>query len=249
MNRKNIIVMILLCMSAIKIETTNNIITFFIKKYPTVQPPGVESPELLQQDEQNNQISKAVTQPDFLNPKKDPALKNTPGASGIYAFYKGYSQTSSFLGQITFPRKQQSETVYLIVTETISPEFIVGPSTVGYWKIDSTSPTAVYEMAIDYDDDANTYYVNTTKIDAPENNQISLQSIVIIGNPDNVYVPEGATIAEFTANLTLPTIYIKDTFDQSKNASYALSLKNYFAGLNETFQQNDLIVSKLMSEI
>lgn len=239
MNKKNKLLLITLCIVHLAVKSTNNVITFFIKEYPEVKLP-----EYLQH-KRNKQISNALTQPDFLNPKENTPVKEKAGASGVFALYKGYAQTSNLFGQVTFPRKQQAETIYLIITETISPEFIVGPSTVSHWEIDPNSSTAVYKMAINYDNDANSYYVNTTKVAAPQDNKISLQSIVIIGNPEDVYVPEGASIAELTANLNLPTIYIKEKFDRSRNASYVLTLKNYFSGIAETFKQSNLSISKI----
>jgi hypothetical protein len=239
MNKKYIILATLLCIIATITRPINNIITFFIKEYPEVQLPEKF------QVATSSTISKALEQPAYLEPKDTKPQKKS-GLTGVWALHKGYARASSYFGQISFPRKQQSETVYIIITEKINPTFIVGPSTVGYWELDQNSPAAIYSISMEYDEDANSYYFDTKKIDPPEDNQISMQAIVIPGNPEHVYVPEGASITEFTANLTLPTIYIKKEFDQSYNASYIANLRMYFEQITEEYQENDLTNSTLM---
>jgi len=240
MNKKLLIIAILPCIFATITRPINNIITFFVKEYPEVQLPEKF------QVATSSTISEALGQPDYLNPKDHNNQPKKANVSGIWALHKGYARASSYFGQISFPRKQQSETVYLIITEKINPTFIVGPSTVGYWELDPNSSIAIYEISMEYDEDANSYYFNTKKIDPPEDNQVSMQAIVIPGKPEHVYVPEGASITEFTANLTLPTIYIKKEFDRSYNASYVTNLRMYFEQVTEEYQENDLTNSTLM---
>jgi len=241
MNKKVLILLILYFISAINTKTIGSILTLFIEKYPNIVLPENTFTK------NQSTISEALAQPSFLNPKEEFVTnQNTDRLDGVYALYKGYAVVSNFLGQITFPLQQQSETVYVVITENITPEYIVGPSTVGYWNISENSASAIYEMNIDYDDTANSYYINSTKkITALESIDLSLRSIIIIADPETVYVPEGATIAEFTPNLTLPTIYIKDTFDYVQNALKTLEVKKYFSKIKTSFQQNNLNILKL----
>ena len=241
MKNKYILLAIILSASLF-IKTTSNIITLFIKDYPNPELP------LSLQTETDSENSRIMSQPSYVQPKKEITPVIQKKLAGVWGLYKGYAQATNFLGQLSFPRKQQANTINLIITKKITPAFIVGPSTVGYWQIDSSEDAAVYEIDIEYSDDANTYYFETKKIDTPENGQISLQSIIIPADPETVYVPEGAVITEYTANLTLPDIYIKtDSFDFEYNASYTLSLKNYFAQIDTELEQDDAIISKLMN--
>ena len=250
MNKKQIILTILLCIHNKIALPINNVITLTFKEYPEVAIPEsllaeIDSSES-SSDKTTGTLSKALEQPDYLQKKTDINKPIKSKISGIWTLHKGFARTSDYFGQIVFPRKQQSETVYLIITEKIAPSFIVGPSTVSNWTLDPTAQTAMYAISLEFDDDANSYYFNTEKIDPPADNQISLQSIIIPGNPDTVYVPTGATITELTSNLTLPDIYIKNDFDHSYNASYILNNMNYFEKIEQDYQQADKTIVKLL---
>lgn len=242
MNKKYIILTFLLCIFTAITKPINNIITFFVKEYPEVHLPEKFRTAT------SSVFSKALKQPAYLNEKEHGIKPLEVKVSGIWSLYKGYSRISSHNGQISFPRKQQSETVYLIITKKINPTFIVGPSTVAHWNLDKDTPAAIYSISIKYDEDANSYYFNTKKIDRPTDNKISLQAVIIPGDPEHVYVPEGASITEFTGNLTLPSIYIKKEFDRVYNSVYTTSIKMYFAQIKEKHQQDELIHSTLVTE-
>lgn len=242
MNRKCLSLLVLLSFQLSNLRAIDNIITFFIKNYPEV-----ELPETLQVVTDYT-ISKPLVQPEYLNVKDSNSQSNKKNdVAGIWALYQGFAEPSTPDGQIMFPRQQQSETVALVITKKITPVFIVGPATVGYWELDPDSDTEMYTISLEYDIDANTYYFLTEKVELPDDGQVSLQSIIIPADPKNVYVPEGATITEVTTNLTLPSIYIKKDFDRSYNASYTTDRRLYFKKNEYMYEENDQSVSKLIA--
>ena len=245
MNKKYIIITMLLCLNDKITLPINNIITLGFKEYPDVVVPESLLPETVE-TATANQLSKSLEQPDYVQKKTDINRPAKSKISGIWTLHKGFARTSDYFGQIAFPRKQQSETIYLVITEKILPAFIVGPSTVSNWMLDPSTESAVYSITLEFDDDANSYYFNTEKIDSPSDNQISLQSIIIPAKPDAVYVPTGATITELSSNLTLPDVYITSTFDHDYNAAYILEKMNYFERIEQDYQQTEQTVAKLI---
>ena len=58
---------------------------------------------------------------------------------------------------------------------------------------------------------------------------IPLNTIILIANPKEVFVPTGATITEPSANLVLPPIYLKKSFCFVHNSLATLAIKQYFS--------------------
>lgn len=160
--------------------------------------------------------------------KFNPQLNTTN--RGVFVTYAGMSDTLNFNGQVTFPRQHQKDSVTLIVTQTIKPVIIRG-NNVKYFVRDEKYPIAYYQTTRLFDATNEIYYWETKKIQQPTDPKIPASAFVIIARPDEIYIPEGTTLAMGGPNLLLPLIYPTQNLALNKNedALFFLKINNYFA--------------------
>lgn len=217
--------------------TIDNVITMFVQKYPTIQTPPKPNIDL---------ASQKLKQPSYLFKQIVKSTRVEGNIQGVAAFYLGYVSFSDHNGQLIFPRKQQKSKMQLLITKKIQPVYIVAPSTIAYWILDKHQQAEMYEFQLHQDAQTQLYYINTTKIELPVDHKIALNTIILTANPKNIYIPLGATITHYSPNLILPPIYIKKHFDNSYNALYTLSIKQYFDQVDLEYKHENNNIAKII---
>lgn len=227
-----------LFLNSIQIYTTENMITMFIRQYPIFEKIKIENTG-------NTAVSKPLEQPDFVHaPIKNVQKKPGDAIEGVSVSYLGYVTFSDHNGQVSFPRKQQTDTIQLLVTPRILPVYMLAPTTIHHWQLHPNMPAAMYSITQHYDNVTGIYYFKTKKINLPENQRIELNTIIIYAHPEEIYVPEGASLTKYTTNLTLPDIYAKH-IQLADNALYVLSIKEYFEQINKEYKNETLDIATI----
>lgn len=220
-------------------QSTENMITMFIRQFPLLTEQTTT--------ENTDSTSAYLHQPDFTQPEtKSTPKKAGSGYEGVTASYLGYISVTNHNGQLSFPRNQQTSDIYILVTPRIMPIFMIAPTTIHHWQLHPSMPAEMYKVEQKSDTTTGLYYFKTTKQKLSENQNIDLNTIIIYADPNEVVIPEGATITKYTTNLTLPDIYVKD-INITKASLYTLSIKEYFEQINETYKNNPLDITTMIS--
>lgn len=221
------------------VYTTDSVITFFITE---------ESPEQLVTKVHNERlVSKPLQQPSFIHGiEKDRSWLDQPGVDGIQASYLGYITTSDKNGQITFPRLQQSDTIHLLITPAIEPQFMISPSLIHHWITKTNQPAAFYEISRKKNKNLNTYYFDTKILDIPE--KLEPNTLILFAHPEHIHVPIGISLNSYSTNFILPELHAKK-FNTVKNSLYTLSIKQYFEQINTESKNNaPTIISMVINQ-
>jgi len=226
------------------IHCIDNVITFFINHPPIEKTKEIDSYS-------TESISRKLMQPGYLfgTPKKE-SLNEPRGFDGINAMYIGYITSSNKNGQLSFPRKQQSDEIHLLITPQIIPQFMIAPSLIYAWNIDTSQPMAMYQINRKKHKKLDTYYfdiknindiINDTTTDHETvmkyknildgTNAIPFNTITLIANPENIHVPEGISLNHYSPNFILPTLTAKNV-KTTEHSLYTLTIKQYFEQIN-----------------
>lgn len=204
------------------INCSDAVITLFIK----------EKPQVVDEVPSYNQavISQKLQQPKYIKTlDKKQFLFDSVGVDGLQASYLGYITASDKNGQITFPRHQQSDTVYLLITPKIQPLYMISPTLIHHWITKKNHPAACYEISRKENKKLKTYYSIVKKVEIPKD--IEKNTIILYAHPDHIHVPLGISLNTYSAHLILPEIQAKK-IDIAKNSLYTLSIKQYFEPIN-----------------
>ena len=240
MNIKNIsLLTILLCTPVL--YPRDAIITMFLQKYPYFKPKIYSSGDV-------EKYSKKLRQPGYIY-KKITNFNISNGISGITCFYAGFTSMSDHNGQITFPRVQQTPNMHLLVTTTITPGYIIAPTTINNWMTEQKPKAKMYSIQLKHDQKSTLLYYQTQEIPLPKDDIIPLKAnggtIILIADPDYVFVPIGATIVDYSPNIILPTIYLKKGFCFLYNSLYSLAIKQYFDSTKIKVKQDETNVATI----
>jgi|GEM_PF-800663 len=226
------------------INTIDNVITLFINHESVVEEKVIDH-------ESMENISNKLQQPEFIfSGSNNKSVISPYGCNGIDAIYLGYLTTSNKNGQISFPRKQQSDEIHLLITPKMIPIFMVAPTLLYGWNIDKSVPMAMYRINRKKHKNLDTYYFDVRNIQdiihddqtdtktktkyqsiIDGSNAIPLNTITLISNPDNINVPQGISLNHYSPNFTLPTLTAKKT-DTTEHSLYTLTIKQYFEQIN-----------------
>jgi len=202
----------------LKIEAVESVITFFIKEKT--------QKTMVRKSSNTKLISESLVQPSFINAVgKDRSWLDQPGVDGIQASYLGYIATSDKNGQITFPRQQQNDTIHILVTPEIEPEFMISGTLISHWITKHNRPAAFYEISRKKNKTLKTYYFDVKKLSIPHD--IPLNTVIIFAHPDHIHVPVGISLNTYSTNFILPELQAQK-MDTIKNSLYTLSIKQYF---------------------
>jgi len=205
------------------------IITVFIKEETEQEQKPTNYNEKL--------VSISLKQPSFIRAiAKDRSWLNQPGVDGLQASYLGYITTSDKNGQISFPRMHQADTIYLLVTPEVAPEFMIEPSMIAHWITKNNQPAAFYEIHRKKEKELKTYYFDVKKIDIPK--KIPYNTMTIYAHPDDIKVPVGISLNTYSTNFILPELQGKKV-KTVKNSLYTLTIKQYFEQINKE-SKNDM---------
>ena len=220
------------------VQTLNSRIILFLKKYPSLK--------IEQQESSMKDLSKKLRQPGYLlqKPLRDNIFSSID--HGANCFYLGFVGLADHNGEISFPRKHQKPILNLLITEGIQPVYILAPSTIHNWMLDKQKSSKMYQFKFSKDQETNLFYIETSKIDLPKDFMIPLETIILISNPNDVMVPIGATMTQYSSNLIVPPIYIKKNFDYAHNNLYTLSIKHYFDQVHSEYKPEDQTIAELV---
>lgn len=193
-----------------------NSITFFMRPYAF--PENKNPSELL----------KSITKPGKMVRK---VLKNnfftlTP-YQGTFATYWGYLTFSDLNGQITFPRKQKSSKLNLLITQAIEPVFMIG-NTIHHWQMNPLQDFSFYSLEQIKDPAKKQLLWKVTSATPPAHKRINTDTIVIFANPHNIFVPEGTFETYSTANLILPDIYVRKNLNVIYPSLRIITIRQFF---------------------
>ncbi|MCX5924624.1 MAG: hypothetical protein NTZ68_04340 [Candidatus Dependentiae bacterium] len=215
----------------------DQVITFFLQKYPYVKAPSNGVDEL-------HKFSKKVQQPSYFSGEIVQAHKRQSGVPGVMCMYAGHVALSDSNGQIIFPRRHtQTPKTHFLITKGIKAAYMIAPGTVHNWMIDPKHDSKMYMVQLKQD--KTLYYFETSQIDVPKDNNIPLNTIIIITDPENILIPTGATFTDYSPNLTLPPVYVKKEFCFVYNSFYTLAVKQYFEQTASSWQLEALTVSMI----
>lgn len=219
-------------------HSSDKIVTFFLQKYPYFK---------LHQNKSYDQekYSKKLRQPTWIYQQIIRTSSfSTHGVPGVICLYAGRGAVSDANGQVTFPCRQQTHDMYILITKGIQPAYMIAPATVHNWLLDSQHPSEIYKMSFKHDPKTTLFYYESTKTTLPDNN-IPLNTIILIADPQSVFIPLGATIIDESANIVLPIMYIKKEFCFVYNSLYTLAIKQYFAPTDNTLKQDTATIAKI----
>ena len=222
-------------------NSINNTIILFVEKYPTVKIP--KNKETLES------LSAKLKQPKYLWKNVISQKRITSGINGIMAMHLGNSCLSDKDGQIIFQRTFQQPIVHLLITKGIQPAFMIAPETVHNWMLEKNTPAILYQFKFHQDEDTELYYIETKKVPLPKDSMITFDTIIIIADPKSVYVPSGATITNYSANLILPNIYIKKDFDFEYNTLRTNAIGQYFESIKSEYKPEEQTLAKIITNV
>lgn len=208
-------------------QANENIIMLFLEKYPELTQQAVSIKKA-------QKYSEKLKQPNYIY-KKIIKAHFQDGVAGLFGLYEGYATVSNHNGELFFPRMQQSATINLLLTKKITPVYMIAPATIHHWEISNPDQAKMYTCSFSEDQVSGAYIANMQRATLPKDNAIPLHTVILLSNPEHVYVPTGVTVQSYSPHLIIPQIYIKKGYQSTQNALYMLSIKQYF----ETSQQHE----------
>jgi hypothetical protein len=204
-----ILLMPLLLLVLVRVEASPTI-TFFFKPFADIE-----------------KISKKLRAPGALAHHKVHGIMQHVMESGILVTYAGYVASSSYNGEVIFPRKHLSRDITILVTPEMTPTALF-ENTILRWNLIPGVPAQMYACEHKYNDKTEQYYWNVQEIPLPKDNKILPTTIVIVANPKDIVMNLGITETNETANLVLPDVYVKKGINIIENSSYMLTIRHLF---------------------
>ena len=211
------------------------VITFFFKDYPATK-------------ERAEQISTKFKKPHSIAKRTLEGLMSHNPINGIFSTYFGFLQVSGPNGQVVFPRKQSIPALNIIITNRVTP-IMMFANTISHWEIEPGTPAGVYHAELTQDSQTKLWYWNVKPSELKDNNFIpTMDSVIIIAKPKNIYVPIGITLTKEDPNLLLPTMYVKKSIKTSRNALYMLNLAPFFRPVELLYKKHPKSYDTLVEE-
>lgn len=229
MKLRIIILSIALLPSQSYTKTPHSIVLTF-ERYPTY-----ESVTDVTQDHNVTAVvktKKKIIQDSDSIKKQSKRIKKTINVAGIPIFYYGSLTYSPHNGIIMLPRMHETPQFYILIAAEknkapIEPIFMV-KNTIHHFKL---SPTATYELFLvtkKYDETTKSNFWHVEKKPTPTDLQLPIETIIIIGYPSDIYLPEGISLTNDSAQSVLPVMYVKHDERQAENALAALEVSYLF---------------------
>lgn len=176
-------------------------------------------------------------------------LQNTCNAQtpvGILATYYGFISLSDADGEISFPLKHASPALTLVVTTAISPSIMHG-NTISHWELDPTKPCEIYSFERIHDVEKNIMFWHVKPAEPLPDCKIPLDALIIIAEPEYVYIPTGISLAQQGTNIVLPDIYIKYGINKIKSDLYWLNIIHFFGPLKKIIKNGELEYQEIVA--
>ena len=185
----------------------------------------------------NNQIPSDITN-ELVNNKLSFDIHKILRLDGFVALYKGYIDYSNFDGLISFPLKHVNSRLYIAITPSIDIIKVKG-NTISHFKKGKNVPLQVYILDKKYDKDDNAYW-QIGKLFNPEELDITENTLILLTNPTNIYIPEGDFLTAETIQMILPNIYVVGNINHTNILLKSLDIKRFF----EPIKIKEKIVNK-----
>lgn len=152
--------------------------------------------------------------------------------AGIPTIYGGFITISDNNGQVIVPRLSQKSALNILVAKDIKPTFI-NKGTIKNWKI--TGPAEMYSLKRKQNKETRSdlWFVKKSK-SSPKT--VPLHTIIILADPQYIYIPTGATPTQKGAQLYLPDIYVKDGIETVKDAIFATRIRSYYSPILKQYK-------------
>lgn len=219
-NRYNVVIA-LVCIGHMPI-TANPIISFFFKPYFD-----------------GEQFTEKLKKPGKAAKHTIQGLMQHISVAGICTTYFGYIASSDDNGEIRFPRKHREDTIDVIITTQLEP-IAFFENTIDHWEIVPGVPTQVYSLKENYNETDKNYEWLVEKKESPSNKVVPLTAIVIIAKPKNVFIPLETTPTLKTANLVLPSVFVKRGTNIVLDGAYVLNIRHFFKPVDLKTQKSTL---------
>lgn len=206
----------------INAQDVGHLITFFITPYPDEKISTID-------DFQADQLCNII----------NCHMLNLPINFGIFCTYLGYMTYSNYIGQVIFPRKTVKDSLNLLITNDIEPIFML-KNTIAYWKIFDDASAKMYKLDRKQDNETKLFYWNVQEKQLPKKNKIPLHTIIILANPDDIFLGSGIIQTTGGPQLVLPNIYIKYNKNYVSNALFTLSIKPFFSQIKKIYNERPI---------
>jgi hypothetical protein len=152
----------------------------------------------------------------------------TPHLSGFPVLYAGYITSTDEAGLAILPLRHAQEKLYIAVTPDIRLIHVKGQSfSHAEYLPDRITQLALYKCEKLLDDKEVPFW-RVTKIERPDDSRINPISVIILTNPDNIFVQTGDIKAASSEQLVLPPIRVVGNQDKNAVALRLLDIKPYF---------------------
>lgn len=185
--------------------------------------------------------------------KTDRSISNkkqllNPSLSGFLTLYSGYMDYSNSDGEISFPLRHESNKAYLIITPNIRL-IKVKENTISHKEFDETvkDKTAIYLFEKKRDKNKQ-FYWHVTKQDYPNNKIISPLSLIILTNPQNIFVKTGDFMMIDNKQFILPrNVYVITNNQSRKILLTFMNMEKYFEPIDLKDKEiNKTLFQKIM---
>ncbi len=211
MKKEHYIHLMILLLISCSIQAVPRIVLFF------KQAPLTDAEKISQKLKKPGKLAKYVAKG---------MMKASP-IEGIVAVYGGYMAASDHNGELSFPRKHQKSIVNILITPEIVP-VPLSENTILNWRRIPGIPATMYECEVSYNEDKAYHYWQTREVPLEENMTVPLATIVVVAKPKNVQIDLEKALTHETANLVLPSFYVKKGINVIENSLYMLTVRHLF---------------------
>ena len=171
-----------------------------------------------------------------------------PELSGFVAVYAGYMDISNPDGLIAFPLRHATPKIYLAISSGIQLATIKG-ETFSHREFVLNQPTQVYEFELKKDEKQHSFW-DVKEVPAPADKKVNPLSVVILTNPQNIFLPQGQFLSTENVQLILPDIYVIGRANNEAALLHSLDLRRYFEPIvDEEKKSGDTNIQKMLTNI
>lgn len=214
----------------LKAEISPHTITFFIRPLPqTISESEKANKEKIEQKFSSpKKIAKAIVKKEF---------NSINFYSGVYVSYAGYIATSDLNGEVSFPRKNMSNTIHILVTEEIKAVAInpLKNKTILGFVLKPKATYSYYKLERKQDTKSHKYSWQVSQEILEEGKKIPYDAIIIFADSKDIVILNGEFATIDSENLVLPDIYATPDISSTLNAFRFLNIRHFFAPLKVAY--------------